>query len=151
PTVKLIGELLGPIDGIVGFSFFARYRMTIDYQAKEMTFVPVNFQPPDVMTKMIGVVLGGPAKKRVVAPAGQWGFSVRKDTEDTEPGVNVTKVLDGSAAAAAGLKSGDRLLTLDGRWTDSVADCYAAASRVRPGAEARLVVKRDGKEVELTV
>jgi len=32
-----------------------------------------------------------------------------------------------------------------------VADCYVAASHVRPGTAARLQVKRDGKEMELTV
>ena len=56
-----------------------------------------------------------------------------------------------SPAAAGGLKVGDRILTLEGRWTDSVADCYRAASYVRAGTAARLVVLRDGKEVELTV
>src|SRR5262249_25945615 len=37
PTVELISKLLGPIEGIVGFPFFARYRTTIDYQAKQLT------------------------------------------------------------------------------------------------------------------
>ena len=60
-------------------------------------------------------------------------------------------MLAGSPAAAAGLKAGDRLLTLEGRWTDTVADCYLAASFVQPGTSARLVVLRGGKEMELTV
>jgi hypothetical protein len=152
PTVTAISKALGPIDGIVGFSFFARYKMTIDYQAKEMTFVPVKFQPQNTMDRMISL-LSDPEKKKakVLAPAGQWGFSVAKEADDTEPGVNVKKVLAGSPVAAAGLKAGDRLLTLAGRWTDTVADTYAAASHVKPGMSARLVVKRDGKNVELTV
>ena len=40
PTVEAISKTVGPIDGIVGFPFFARYRMTLDYQAKKLTFVP---------------------------------------------------------------------------------------------------------------
>src|SRR5262249_57370215 len=30
PTVEAIGRVLGPVDGIVGFPFFARYKMTLD-------------------------------------------------------------------------------------------------------------------------
>jgi S1-C subfamily serine protease len=90
-------------------------------------------------------------KKQILAPAGQWGFKVAKGADDKEAGVDVTEVLENSPAARAGMKSNDRLLTLDGRWTDSVADCYDAASHVRPGQEARLIVLRDGKEVSLLV
>ena len=61
------------------------------------------------------------------------------------------EVRPGSAAAAAGLRAGDRLLTLDGRWTDSVADCYQAAEAVTPGQAAEVVLRRDGKEVKRTV
>jgi membrane-associated protease RseP (regulator of RpoE activity) len=150
PTVAAMDKALGPVQGIVGLTFFGHYRFTIDYQAKEMTFTPIQFTPPDV-TKAMFALLSGAAPKRVLAPAGQWGFSVSKDTKDMEPGVTVKEVLPGSPAATAGLKVGDRLLTLDGRWTDAVADCYQAAVHVRPGMTARLNVLRDGKEVELTV
>ncbi|MCI0463101.1 MAG: PDZ domain-containing protein [Gemmataceae bacterium] len=151
PTVKLVSKYLGPIEGIVGFSFFARYRMTIDYQTKEMTFVPVSYDPPNVMAKMMNVFGGPKAKQKILAPAGQWGFSVTKEKGDEEAGVTVKAVLPDSPAAKAGLQVGDRLLTLDGRWTDSVADTYQAASHVRPGTTAQLVVRREGKEKELTV
>ena len=50
PPSALISKALGPIEGIVGFSFFARYRMTVDYQAKVMTFVPTNH----VLTSALG-------------------------------------------------------------------------------------------------
>jgi hypothetical protein len=55
PTVAAIDKLLGPVHGIIGLSFFGKYRFTIDYQAKEMTFTPVNFSPPNV-TKAGGAV-----------------------------------------------------------------------------------------------
>src|SRR5205814_1211873 len=31
PTVDAISKVFGPIDGIVGHPFFARYKMTVDY------------------------------------------------------------------------------------------------------------------------
>jgi S1-C subfamily serine protease len=103
-----------------------------------------------MLSKMMGL-LSGPRSKKILAPAGQWGFSVTKDQDDQEAGVTVKAVLPDSPAAKAKLKPGDRLLTLDGRWTDSVNDTYEAAGFVRPGTAARLVVRRDGKEMELIV
>lgn len=154
PTVAAISEALGPIDGIIGFPFFARYKATIDYQKREMTLVPNGYVPADaleaLMSKMMAAQQGG-KEPRIVGPAALWGFAVDKPAGDAGPGVAVTDVLAGGAAAKAGLKAGDRLLTLDGRWTDTIGDTYLAASLVRVGREAVLVVERGGKEVRLTV
>ena len=46
------------------------------------------------------------------------------------------------AADKAGVKRGDRMLTMDGRWTDSLADLYEAAGYVKPGAKVTVKVKR---------
>jgi hypothetical protein len=154
PTVAAISKALGPIDGIVGFPFFARFKTTVDYQKKELTFVPNGFDPPDVMQALMAKLMAGSKGKpepRVAAPAGVWGFAVDKAADDEDAGVTVKEVVAESPAAVGGLKVGDRLLTLDGRWTDSVADTFIAASVVKPGREVAVVVKRDGKEVTLKV
>lgn len=153
PTVAAIANVLGPIEGIVGFSFFAKYRMTLDYQAKTMTFVPTDYQPVDMLESLMKMLTGARGKdaKKVLAPGGLLGLKVAKDTDDMEPGANVKEVFAGSPAAKAGFKEGDRLLTLDDRWTDSVADCFQAASRLLPGTSYQAVVRRDGKEVTLQV
>jgi membrane-associated protease RseP (regulator of RpoE activity) len=158
PTVKTFSEFFkkdyGEIDGIVGFPFFARYRMTVDYQAKELTFAPNGYQPADVMESMMKMLLGprdNEGKPKIVAAAGQWGIIVEKDMKDEDAGVTIKTVMDGSAAAKAGLKTGDRLLTIDGRWTDSVGDAYQAAGYIKPGKTAPVIIKRDGKEMKLTV
>jgi membrane-associated protease RseP (regulator of RpoE activity) len=155
PTLEAISKKLGPLDGIVGFPFFARYKMTIDYQAKEMTFVPNGFDPPDAVEDMMATVTALLSKDKpepkVLSASARWGMAVSKDSDDEDAGVIIKKVMPNSPAAAAGLKAGDRLLTLDDRWTDSVADTYEAASHVKPGTAVKVVVKRDGKEQELTV
>jgi S1-C subfamily serine protease len=87
----------------------------------------------------------------VLAPAAQWGFSATKEEKDEDAGVVVKDVFADSAAAKAGLKAGDRLLTLDGRWTDSVRDLYEAAGYVKAGTAAKVTFLRDGKEKELTI
>lgn len=155
PTVAAIAEAIGPVEGIVGFPFFARYKMTIDYEKKEMTLTPNGYVPGDAMAGMMDKLMGASSGKKpeptVVAPAAVWGFEVTKEKDSAEPGVLVDVVLKGSPAAKGGLKKGDTLLTLDGRWTDTVGDTFQAAALVKPGRTVTLVVKRDGKELKLTV
>jgi membrane-associated protease RseP (regulator of RpoE activity) len=155
PTVEAISRAFGPIDGIVGFPFFARFKMTLDYQARTMTFVPNGFKPPDAAKAIEAMIMtmmaDGPPPPKVLAPAAQWGMLAAKEASDDEPGVVLKEVLPGSPAAQAGLKYGDRLLTLDGRWTDSLTDLYTAAGYARPGATVPVRIQRDGKEIELRV
>jgi hypothetical protein len=157
PTVRAFSDFFqrdhGPIDGIVGFPFFARYRMTVDYQKKELTFAPNGYKPEDVMQSMMKALMSAGSKKepRLIASAGQWGFIIGKDSDDEAAGVEVREVLKGGAADQAGLKVGDRLLTIDGRWTDSVGDTHTAAGFAKPGKAVPVTVKRGGKELTLTV
>jgi hypothetical protein len=154
PTLMAIAEKLGPLEGIIGFPFFSRYRMTIDYQKSEMTLVPNGFVPGDAMEELQNKLIELQQRKgapTMVGSAGLWGMVVGKDKTDEDPGVVVEQVMAGGAAAAGGLKAGDRLLTLDGRWTDTVGDTYVAASLVKPGREVEVVVRRDGKELKLRV
>lgn len=152
PTLKALGGFLGkPLDGIMGFTFFARYRTTIDYQAKRMSFAPVDFEVRNLI-KDLPDRLAGPkvARERILAPAGLWGLALGEPAGDGS-GVKVGAVKPGSAAEAAGLRAGDLLTTLDGRWTTGAADAYAAAAGVAAGRDAEVVVVRDGAEVRLTV
>jgi len=155
PTLELISKLLGPIEGIVGFPFFARYKMTLDYQARRLTFVPNGYDPPDVMKTIMDTVMAmagdKPRPPKVLTPAAQWGVLLDKDDKDLDEGVTIQEVLPGSAAAQAGLQAGDRLSTLDGRWTDSLADAYQAAGHIKPGSSAPVLIRRIGREMELTV
>jgi aspartyl protease/PDZ domain-containing protein len=153
PTVELISKFLGPVEGIVGFPFFARYKMTIDYQAKQLTFVPNGYDPPDALQSLMAsvtAIVENKPKTKVLAASGQWGLVLDPGNAD-EAGVTVREVRPGSAAEHAGLKSGDRLLTLDGRWTDTVADAYLAAGFVKAGVAAKVRVQRGTTEIELIV
>lgn len=155
PTVAAISELLGPIDGIVGFPFFARYRMTIDYQKKEMTFVPTGYQPVDMMEKMMNTLMAGSGRDRsnvkIIAAAGQWGLTVDKESKDEAAGVTVKDVFKASAAERAGIRSGDRILTVDGRWTDSVVELVDVASMMKPEQPVPVKLLRNGKELKVSV
>jgi PDZ domain/Aspartyl protease len=154
PTVQAISNFVGPIEGILGFTFYARYKTSIDYEKKLLTFEPNTYVPGDVMQAMMKRFTAPPAVRdapRILAPAGLLGIRVEKAKDDEAAGVTVKDVIPDSPAAVAGLKIGDRLLTLDGRWTDDVADCYLAASHLRLGVPVPVRVMRDGKKMQLTV
>jgi membrane-associated protease RseP (regulator of RpoE activity) len=144
PTVSAIAEMFGPIEGIVGFPFFARYRTSIDYQAKQFTFTPNGYKPADVMQSLMTTLMtrsrdrGKAQTPRMLVPSAQWGLRFEKGDSDTEPGVLVAEVMPDSAAAQAGVQVNDRLLTLDGHWTDSIRDVFAAAGTVKAGQTVEL-------------
>ena len=154
PALKILGEVPGrPVDGIIGFTFFARYRTTIDYQANQMTFEPIDFPIRDLLRELPDRLAGPKTiRRRVLAPGGFWGLRLAKTTGNiNSAGVPIVAVLPGSPAALAGLQPGDVLTTLNNRWTTSVADVYAAVADVQPGREVSVVILRDGKEHTLIV
>lgn len=154
PALKALAGFLGkPLDGIMGYTFFAHYRTTIDYKAREMTFSPIDFEVKDLIRDIQDRMLGPKvARERVLAPRGIWGLSVgAPEGGVAAAGVPITAVRAGSPAAAAGLRVGDILTTLDGRWTTSIANTYAAAATVDPGTAVPVVVRRGGQEKTLTV
>jgi hypothetical protein len=155
PLVELMSKKLGGLYGIVGFPFFARYRMTIDYQAETLTLTPSGFKPPNVLKSLQSTLLqlmtSGNQATKVISPAAQWGLMVRKQADDDEAGVDIKEVLPGSAAAEAGLKAGDRLLTIDDRWTDNLPDLYEVASHLEPDITVPVALLRDGKKMELKI
>ena len=126
--------------------------MTLDYQAKELTFVPNGYEPRDVLDMMMKSVMGQSAPEpRRLSPSGLWGLKVAKEQGDEDAGVKITEVANGGPAAKAGLQAGDRLLILDDRWTDSVNDCYAAASSAPVDVDVVVLVRRNGVEKEIKV
>lgn len=152
PTVSLMSKLMGPLDGIVGFSFFSRFKTTIDYQSKEMTFVPNGFIPPDLMEDLAKNLLTRQKNKVVVLqPRTIFGIVVEKKDNDESAGVDVTDVFENGPAAKAGLRKGDRLLVLDDHWTDEVNDVYRALENVSPGTSVRVTIERNGKRQNLSV
>lgn len=153
PAIEIMSKAFGRLDGILGFPFFARYKMTLDYQHQELTFVPSTYQPPDALKAMMTTMMtfaDDRPSKNVLAPAALWGFMAQKKGTEGN-GVEVVSVSSGSAAADAGLRPGDRVLSLDGRWTDTAADLYRATSYVKPESTAHVVISRQGEEIVLTV
>jgi len=73
------------------------------------------------------------------------------DTEEGRPGVLLAAVRPGSAAAAAGIRKGDRLVRLAGREIRDLNDLTYVLRSSRPGQQVVAVVERDAGRLELTV
>jgi S1-C subfamily serine protease len=119
-----------------------------------MTFAPSGYKAGDAMqdlTKAMMEKMLGKPEPRFAAPAGLWGMEIAKSSGDEAEGVDVKAVASGGAAAEAGLKAGDRILTIDGRWTDTLGDAYTAASFAKPGKPVTVTFRRDGKELKVPV
>jgi hypothetical protein len=154
PVLKALEDMTGrKIDGLMGFTFFARYKTTIDYHAHKMTFEPIEYQVRDLFKELPDRLMGPKvARQRILAPLALWGFRLGEPTGGlTSAGVPIVEVYRGSAAARAGLKPGDVLITLDGRWTTSIADIFHAAADIEPGRKVAVVIHRDGKEQTITL
>lgn len=68
-----------------------------------------------------------------------------------EDELQITQLLDGGPAQRAGLKSGDRLLAINGYELKTVADYDSPASHFERGEPVTFEVLRNGETIELTV
>jgi hypothetical protein len=154
PVLKALEDVTGRrIDGLIGFTFFARYKTTVDYHSHQMTFEPITYQIRDLLKELPDRLLGPKvAHHRVLVPLGVWGLRLGEPVGGLNSrGVPIVKVHDGSPADQAGLKPGDVLLTIDGRWTTSIADVYHAAAAVEPHHEVAVTVRRNDREITIGV
>jgi hypothetical protein len=154
PVLKALSEATDrEIDGLVGFTFFARYKTTIDYHGHQMTFEPIDYQVRDLIKDLPERLLAPKlAQQKFLAPAGLWGLKLGEPSGSfNSPGIPIVKVRRGSPADRAGLKAGDILNTLDGRWTTSIPDVFRAAAAVAPGRVVDVVIRRGEEEITLRV
>lgn len=92
------------------------------------------------------IVAAGPLANflfAIVALAGVYGI-----VGNPAPLAGVGEVLPGSAAAEAGLKPGDRILSIDGKTIKWFEDLRRIVS-ANPGSPLTLVIRRDGVELPL--
>lgn len=84
-------------------------------------------------------------------PAGEIEEANPKDKEKGKKneGVGIVSVMDDSPAAKAGLKDGDRVLTIDGKEAKDSNQLREVIRASKAGTVVKLSVRREGKEVEI--
>ena len=156
------------IDGILGYSALARFRIELDPTSDRMTWTRLDYDPmlPEAPNRAPGE--GLPAEAQAMNTLGPLAklaaMMVGKQPEDqlhprgflglelgagNDVGVAVSRVLDGSPAAAAGVRPGDRLLTLAGRPVTDAAAARLAVAEARPGDRIPARVRRGAEELDL--
>lgn len=70
---------------------------------------------------------------------------------DVQKGAFVSEVIDDSAAKDAGIKSGDVIISMDGKPVDSFAELRAKIATTGAGRTVKLGLIRDGKEMTVDV
>lgn len=70
--------------------------------------------------------------------------------EDVE-GVMISGASPGSPAEKAGLKAGDVVVALAGKRVANIQELTALYAGLKPGEPTSIIIKRDGKEMELTI
>jgi hypothetical protein len=155
------------IDGILGFSALARFRIELDPTQDRMTWTRLDFEPKDPVIprgamkkaqaapemKAMGAL--GPIAKLAAAlvgkqpedeirPRGSLGIELEEDAGQ----LKIRGILAGSPAASAALKPGDHLVKLLDKPVATLAAARTALAEVHPGDRIPIVVERDGTKIE---
>jgi hypothetical protein len=155
------------IDGILGFTMLARFKIELDPTRDRMTWTRLDFEPPDPRAprrrpgdrppaEMQAMNALGPLAKVAAAlmgrqpevelfPRGFLGIMLDDvgQRQDQAAGLRVSCVLGGSPAARAGVRAGDRIVRVDDHDVAGLNDLRAAVASVRRGDRVRLAVRRD--------
>lgn len=154
------------IDGILGYTVLARFRMEFDPTQDRMTWTRLDFEPKEPfvpkladdrrapaemqMMEMLGPLMKlmsvflGKQPEDILQPQGLLGLELQQE-DDT---LKVAAVLPGSPAAEAGIEPGDLLVEIHDQEVEKLADAHEAIAQVRPGDRVTLKLRRDSETIE---
>ncbi len=157
------------IDGILGFSALARFKIELDPTRDRMTWTRLDHEPKDPAVPRAFAKAQPPAEMQAmnaIGPLAKFAAAlVGKQPEDqlhprgflgvelaeSPTGLRVAGVLADSPAAAAGVQVDDRLAKIRGKDVSQLKGARAAVAEVRPGDAVPLAVVRAGKALDLTL
>lgn len=125
----------------------ARYRPVdlVDQEPPRLGRFLVAASPDDTPAS-VGVVA---VEARSLRDKDQAFLGVRLDPDHRGAGVRVAGIEQDSGAAAAGLKEGDLILSIDGRPVDSLTEMRTALAGHGPGERVEIRYVRDGEEIKV--
>jgi hypothetical protein len=154
------------IDGILGFTILAKFRMEFDPTQDRMTWTRLDYNPKEPFVPQRKANDGAPAEVQAMSALGPLmkfmalfvgkqpedrliprGFLGMELSEQARGDVRVSAVLAESPAEKAGLKPGDMLLRIRGKEIDTPSDAHKAVAEVKAGAQVSVTVRRRGEEL----
>ncbi len=151
------------LHGVIGANVLARFKITYDFTADKLPFVPLDYNPPDPKGLsgkggQGGLEVIGPVMKMMAGFMGiKPSFDVKAggflgiDAEERTGGVFVTTVIAGGPADKAGIQVGDKLDTVRTNSLDDLGDLKRALAKTNSGDQLKVEIVRDGKTRKLTV
>lgn len=150
------------LHGILGYTVLARYRMEIDFTRDKMTWTPLDYTPPEPrrigggggggqgglealgkFMKLMGFLAGARTPETVLR--GFAGIELNSDKE----AVSIASVLGKSPAAAAGLKTGDKIVEIGGKSVRTLDDVRRLTADTAAGTSLPFLIRRDGKTMTI--
>ncbi len=152
------------LDGVIGYTVLARYRLEFDFTKDKMTWTRLAFNPPvpqalgggggmpaglnamGTIMKTLGTLMGRDSAPHRVGR----GF-LGVELAEADGRVTVRTVLKESPAAKAGLHSGDRITAVGDKEVKSLTGLRRALAKRTAGESVSLTVERDGQSQAVTV
>ncbi|MDB5352509.1 MAG: trypsin-like serine protease with C-terminal domain [Planctomycetota bacterium] len=153
------------IDGILGFTILARFKMEFDPTKDRMTWTRLDFEPEDPFIPRNAEARQDPGVQAMSALGPIMKFAsvfIGKQPEDVlhtqgllgielDDTMKVVAVLPDSPAATAGVQPGDRVTKIKDKSIAARKGAHDAIAKIRPGDRVALTLTRDGKAVEMTL
>jgi hypothetical protein len=154
------------IDGILGFTILARYRLEIDLTKDRMIWTRLDHEPrdPPVPRPKPGEAAGAPAGVQAMSalgplakglaflmgkqpeeqrqPRGFLGFEWSERVAAGRKQVWVKSVFEGLPAATGGVHAGDQIVRINNRAVESLKDARTALADVHVGDRVPIVLRR---------
>jgi predicted metalloprotease with PDZ domain len=114
------------LGGLLGNDIFRRFNLVLNYPAKEIHFLPNGHYSESFDYSYTGMGI----------------YFVNGE-------IIIEDVLEGSPAEMAGLKGGDRILSIEKNFSNNI-QTYKNMLQV-PGAKLKMIVIRDGQPINVTL